>query len=333
MTATLAERLREAQSLVSQTGSAMRSVWRKAPTDNSKAPLTTIERVSTSLTVITRTAAEMGMVLAKDPGDEGTVTTWAPIFEEHPGTWRMLLDNEENILAYWHVAPLQDEHYAALKVGKLKAGHVRREILTPFDHEGGIYNVFFVIAGRNPGPDEPFKRQISYAIAHSYFDALEALAENEVFVREITADVWTPMGRSLANRYGMRKIGHRDRNVAIYSGEVGSILAGRGARFRPDLTARYAEQGLLTVSKPAALDWLLTWRLGMSRVAGIVAAIAVARSVTDFSGLHWNSLLAGAIALAAYKLVRISWDTVLERLLLNRLARQQSRLLPVTAAN
>src|ERR1043166_5908831 len=78
MTATLAERLREAQSLVSQTGSAMRSVWRKAPTENSKAPLTTIERVSTSLTVITRTAAEMGMVLAKDPGDEGTVRS-----EEH----------------------------------------------------------------------------------------------------------------------------------------------------------------------------------------------------------------------------------------------------------
>jgi hypothetical protein len=46
---------------------------------------------------------------SKDPGDEGTPEQWAVIFEHHPQTWRMVLDKNDDIVAYWHVAPLKAE--------------------------------------------------------------------------------------------------------------------------------------------------------------------------------------------------------------------------------
>jgi hypothetical protein len=78
----------------------------------------------------------------KDPGDEGTPEQWAVIFEHHPQTWRMVLDKNDDIIAYWHVAPLKAEDYGRLIAGRFKAGMVTYDRLTLFENKGGHYNLY-----------------------------------------------------------------------------------------------------------------------------------------------------------------------------------------------
>ena len=58
----------------------------------------------------------------RDPGDEGTPEQWAVIFEHHPQTWRMVLDKNDDIIAYWHVAPLKADGLWQLIARPFEAG-------------------------------------------------------------------------------------------------------------------------------------------------------------------------------------------------------------------
>jgi hypothetical protein len=92
---------------------------------------------------------------APDPGDEGNAEQWALIFERHPQTWRLVLNRDDEIVAYWHVAPLKADDYGELIAGRFKAGMVTYEKLTLFEKKAGIYNLFFVITvvdGRHRSP-------------------------------------------------------------------------------------------------------------------------------------------------------------------------------------
>lgn len=184
---------------------------------------------------------------ASDPGDEGTPEQWALIFERHPQTWRLILDRDDNIIAYWHVAPLNDHDYRNLLAGRFKAGMVTYDKLTLFESKSGIYNLFFVItviAERHR--TNAVRRQLFY----SFFEVLDRLAaaEQPVFIAEVAADVWTDEGIKLAEGFGMRRVGHRADNpkVLIYSVPISEVLSDYIARREyPLLRERYSEAGFV----------------------------------------------------------------------------------------
>jgi hypothetical protein len=184
---------------------------------------------------------------ASDPGDEGTPEQWALIFERHPQTWRMILDRNDDIIAYWHVAPLNDQDYRKLLAGRFKAGMVTYDKLTLFESKSGIYNLFFVItviAERHR--TNAVRRQLFY----SFFDVLDKLAgaEQPVFISEVAADVWTDEGIKLAEGFGMRRVGRRadNRKILIYTVPVTDVLNDYIARREyPALRERYIEAGFV----------------------------------------------------------------------------------------
>jgi TIR domain len=184
---------------------------------------------------------------SEDPGDEGTPEQWAVIFEHHPQTWRMVLDKNDDIVAYWHVAPLKAEDYGKLVAGRFKAGMVTYDRLTLFENKGGHYNLFFVITVvNNAHRNAALYRQLFF----SFFDVLEKLAAAEppVFVTEVAADVWTPEGIKLAEGFGMKRVSRRadDAKILIYTVAVSDVLNDAIAkkRFR-GLRERYAEAGFV----------------------------------------------------------------------------------------
>ena len=181
----------------------------------------------------------------EDPGDEGTPEQWAVIFERHPQTWRMVLDRNDDIIAYWHVAPLNDRDYGTLIAGRFKAGMVTYDKLTLFESKSGTYNLFFVITVISERHrTNTVRRQLFY----SFFDVLDklAMAEEPVFIAEVAADVWTDEGIKLAEGFGMRRVGQRvdDPHILIYSVPITHVLDDFIARREyPALRERYREAG------------------------------------------------------------------------------------------
>lgn len=192
---------------------------------------------------------------SKDPGDEGTPEQWAVIFEHHPQTWRMVLDKNDDIVAYWHVAPLKAEDYGKLIAGRFKAGMVTYDRLTLFENKGGHYNLFFVITVvNNAHRNAALYRQLFF----SFFDVLEKLASAEppVFITEVAADVWTPEGIKLAEGFGMKRVGRRtdDAKILIYTVAVTDVLNDAIAKKRfQSLRERYAEAGFALDRPPSAI--------------------------------------------------------------------------------
>lgn len=192
---------------------------------------------------------------SKDPGDEGTPEQWAVIFEHHPQTWRMVLDKNDDIVAYWHVAPLKTEDYDKLIAGRFKAGMVTYDRLTLFENKGGHYNLFFVITVvNNAHRNAALYRQLFF----SFFDVLEKLAAAEppVFVTEVAADVWTPEGIKLAEGFGMRRVGQRadDAKILIYTVAITDVLNDAIAQKRfQDLRERYRTAGFVLDRQAGAI--------------------------------------------------------------------------------
>jgi len=189
---------------------------------------------------------------AKDPGDEGTPEQWALIFERHPQTWRLILDREDDIVAYWHVAPLKTEHYSKLIAGRFKAGMVTYDKLTMFEKKAGTYDLFFVIMV----VDEHHRNTALYRqLYFSFFEVLDRLAaaDEPIFVREVAADVWTSEGMKLAEGFNMVRVGQRADNprVLIYSAPISRILSDYMAkREYPDLRKRYQAAGFALDERP-----------------------------------------------------------------------------------
>ena len=129
-----------------------------------------------------------------------------------PGGW--CSTRIDDIVAYWHVAPLKADDYGRLIAGRFKAGMVTYDRLTLFENKGGHYNLFFVITVvNNAHRNAALYRQLFF----SFFDVLEKLAAAEppVFITEVAADVWTPEGIKLAEGFGMKRVGRRTDDAKI----------------------------------------------------------------------------------------------------------------------
>jgi len=194
-------------------------------------------------------------------GDEGTPEDWARVFRDFPDTWRMVLNKDDEILGYWHVAPLHDRYLEAVKDGAFRAGEVTSDKLKLFHMFPGTYDVFFVIVAlqkdyrigehdpaftgtaRNPNVTTREINDVHRKLFDSFFDALEELARRDVFVRELIADVWTELGKRFFEHFGMEEVDPcpREDLVAVCVGPIERIL-GKHAQRYPHLIERYREQ-------------------------------------------------------------------------------------------
>jgi len=192
-------------------------------------------------------------------GDEGTPEDWARVFRDYPDTWRLVLNKDDDILGYWHVAPLHRRYLDAVLAGKFAAGEVTSDKLQLFHMFPGTYDVFFVIvalkkdyriavhvpaadaaARHNPKVSSREVNDVHRTLFDSFFEALEELIEREVYVRELIADVWSPLGKRFFEHFGLDEIipCPRDDMLAVCTGRIETIF-GRHAQRYAHLVERY----------------------------------------------------------------------------------------------
>jgi hypothetical protein len=138
-------------------------------------------------------------VLGNDANDtrEGTARQWAPVFVDHPNTWKLLISGPKKIIGYWHFVTLTDEAFARIRAGKLSDSEIGNDLIASIDTPG-VYNMYVSMFGTLPA-----YRHERLRLINSFVAAIEHLALNGVFFREICANAFTPDGRYFCERMDM----------------------------------------------------------------------------------------------------------------------------------
>lgn len=67
---------------------------------------------------------------------EGHTAQWAPVFMDHPETWRLIADAPGSIVGYWHFVPLFDADYELVKQGHLLDSQITTDRVRLFELPG-----------------------------------------------------------------------------------------------------------------------------------------------------------------------------------------------------
>lgn len=173
--------------------------------------------------------------------NEGDKDQWAPVFWEYPQTWRLLITEPENIIGYWHIAPLFQREYELAKKGQLLDSQITADTVQSF-LEPGRYAIYFVQVSMQPQYRWPQHRRLLF---ETFFKVLESLSADGIFVSEICANAFTKPGVSLCRGFNLEWICKHSQHGEIYLGPISAVLKNFHARRLPDLQKRYAKEGLI----------------------------------------------------------------------------------------
>ncbi len=151
---------------------------------------------------------------------EGHSAQWAPTFMNHPDTWRMLFSEPERIAGYWHFAPLFPDDYEMAKQGILRDSEITADRVQLFEFPGW-YDIYFVQICLLP---RYRNRTNIQKLFDSVFHVIAGLATDKIFVREICANAYTEVGRSLCKSFRLQYLKeHRDHGW-VYGGTMMDAL-------------------------------------------------------------------------------------------------------------
>jgi hypothetical protein len=179
-----------------------------------------------------------------DHASEGLPEQWAPVFMEHPDTWRMLLNAEDSIAGYWHMAPLFEDDYALAERGELLDSMITVDRVCCFEL-GGVFSVYICQFCLLP---EYRSTSAIRLLASSLWAVFGELAEHDVFIQNVCANAYTPEGESLSRSFGLSFRTEHTHAGKIFSGSITAILNTQFARRHPvyaHLRSRYVAEGLI----------------------------------------------------------------------------------------
>jgi hypothetical protein len=169
------------------------------------------------------------------PEQEGHASQWAPVFLDHPDTWRLLITPANEIVGYWHFVPLFDDDYCRAMRGQLRDSEITTDKIRLFEFPG-TYPVYFVSFGLLPR----FRRTKGYKLLlDSLFDVLFQLAKDGIFLDQVCANAFTLSGDSMCKSFGLKCVGPHLEKGNIYCSTVSEILKSDICAGYKDLIALY----------------------------------------------------------------------------------------------
>ena len=173
---------------------------------------------------------------------EGDPQQWGPIFMDHPDTWRMLFSEAKKIVGYWHMAPLFEDDYVLAKSGTLLDSEITSDRVQHFELPGH-YNTYLVQVCMSPA----FRgNRNTPLLFETFFEVLDELSKNGVFIKEVTANALTKTGVSLCKTFYMSPVCEHSQGGIIYTASIGTIFRSSLVNRFPELKLRYMQEDLLT---------------------------------------------------------------------------------------
>jgi hypothetical protein len=149
---------------------------------------------------------------------EGNVSQWAPIFENAPYSYRLLVDENNLIVGYWHfVIPTEDI------IKKCRLGLLNESKLSPADiidiNNPGLYDIYIVSICLLP------KYQMTGAstmLIASLREVIRQLAKDGVIVRHIFGNAYSTKGQKFSKKIGLKKItNHIEHGIVVMGNTKG----------------------------------------------------------------------------------------------------------------
>lgn len=175
------------------------------------------------------------------PADEGSPHQWAPIFVSQPDSWRMISPANGVIAGYWHFVPLGDADWRLALSGQLLDSDITVDRI-PFFQLPGRYRIYMVQVCLVPGYRGTASVRLLF---RSIFDVLNALAQEDVFVTDVSANAYTAEGAALCKAFSLDAGCAHSKHGTIYSGPIKRALQHPLAASVPGLRDRYQREGLL----------------------------------------------------------------------------------------
>ena len=168
--------------------------------------------------------------------DVGQVVTWTPIVDNNPDGMRILVDQHNDIIGYWHFLPLDDDTYDKAKAGTLDDGEIRLHNLTVIGPPGD-YNMFFIMICI-----QPHNRGVAALrmLLDAFVDALHYLAKKDIYFPEMCATAFSPEGEALCKTLHMRHVAQHTRRGKIYYLDFRSVPS--GLFYNKELHALYRQR-------------------------------------------------------------------------------------------
>jgi hypothetical protein len=176
-----------------------------------------------------------------DFNNVGNPALWQPILTAYPQNWRILVEDNSEVIGYWQTAVFLPGFYQKVKAGKLIEGE-----LTPAVFElceiPGIYSLYFISVCLDR------ERSDGRKLALSFFSVIDEQAKDGVLFDEVLTIGYSDEGLGMCESFKLEgsKIKHIDGNE-MYVGRMSRIL--ERCRFLlkkdfPELIDRYRSVGL-----------------------------------------------------------------------------------------
>jgi serine/threonine protein kinase len=169
------------------------------------------------------------------PEHEGEAHLWAPVFGDHPESWKLLIRGPKDIVGYWHFVSLFDDDFERAKQGNLLDSEITTDRVRLFELPGW-YNIYVVSICILP---QYRKTALIRSLFRSMLETFAEMARNGVFVQEICANAYSPSGVSLCKSLGLSHCRPHDHFGEIYVGSFRGLLEGTLFDWFPELRALY----------------------------------------------------------------------------------------------
>lgn len=169
------------------------------------------------------------------PDHEGHTAQWAPVFMDHPDTWRLITNSTKDIVGYWHFVPLFDDEYQRARSGLLIDGEITTDKVRIFEMPG-LYDIYFVSIGLLP----KYRRSRAITLAlKSIAGVFVDLAGEGIFIREICANAYTSSGEAMCKSIGMKYVKDHADHGRVYCAKFPALLSEGLFSDNPELRRLY----------------------------------------------------------------------------------------------
>lgn len=167
--------------------------------------------------------------------DDETARAWAPLFFDHPESWRVLAEAPEQIVAYWHCLPLLPGEFDELISGRLTYDRIAAAQIAVLGVRDryDLYCAGICLRQR-------YRRPVVFKLLfESLLNVIESLAAEGILFERIGANAFSAQGESLCRSLGMgRRLDH-PRSGVLYSQDMPQLLLGPLAQRRARLIEAY----------------------------------------------------------------------------------------------
>jgi len=165
----------------------------------------------------------------------GDFEQWLSVARENSETIRYLLNNQNELVGYWHFTPLSNNTFQKAKRGELLDSEITIEKI-PFLIPG-TYNIYFIAICLKAIYR---RRNMTFGnLLFSIIETIEEMAKNNIFVNEICALAYSNSGIQLCNSIGLKYLKDHLEHGQIYCGSIYDLLEKPFCKEYPDLKRIY----------------------------------------------------------------------------------------------